>query len=1266
MSLDPPAPPAPPTDIVGTVLNNKYKVLQRLSAGGMGVVYKARHLTLDTPVAIKVLLKPEDEEAQNRFLSEARLASKVRHPNTVYIADFGVLEDGRAFLEMEFLDGRTLGAELQSGALDPLRACQIAMQIARGLQAVHHKGIVHRDMKPDNVFLLQQDGTHDFVKLVDFGIAKAAIRGEGAPDFRKSVENGISPLMAAAARSTSGGEQPRGQTLPGNVMGTPGFMAPEQMQGLPLDVRVDQYPLGCMLYEMISGKPVFDCEAPLALMMKHMTTAPTPLRKLCPQAGVSESLDQLVLRLLAKEPKGRFASMREVEQALQREIDLLLIARGQKPATTAKTQRLSKQQLRLLVPALVVAGIALSYGAYRLLHRTDGDGAAMQSRELLELRQRAIALLRSDVKSAKPELRRSALGALGLSRDAELRAELEAALASPEPETRAAAAAALGALGDRKAIATLATLLDASSQAGKSELPAVKTAAAGALRQLGDPRGLRFLEQMLDTKDPEIQFRAALSFCEQGPKDAQVVLRAYLKRPGLPESTELSILTCLARAGDSASLGRLHALVAEVGPPELRLLAAVKLAQLGEPEGPKYLHEQARKRGPDQLLAARELALLDEPDGLEMFRQLLENRGAQSLPQQLAADGLGAIGEPLDARRLAALLAPPKEPPLIQAAARAIVQIAGRDPGLLSAQSTDWARSALGDGDVLARQSAAAILGDSMSAGAVSLLTGMLGDGDARVRRSAAAALGKRQDEAAVTALRTALADTDKGVRLASLRALLRNGELLSSPALSRAIAQLKETLSALLGQAQSSQQERILASSILLRLGDKGQLQRLRDWLKAPEEEVRLAALEQLTLTADELAALLSDGAASVSSLAARKLAALGDKRALPALRAQVESGGPDAVIANGLVARLGEAPAEPDPVESLLSDADPAKRSEAVEAIGALAPSRAKLFLGRAARDREPQIRLKVAEVAAELAEQPGGGSALTLLQRLSTDADTSVRTRAEALLSRRARSKSAAPAQPSKPEAGEQTAPHAANSKPAAAAPDGGAAAAEPGATPAATGLLLIEAPAGVQFQIDQRPWQAASERPIPIEAGRHIVNFLSGQRVINVVAGQTARVTIPTSQIEQLAKAGIDSFAHSDFKKAQRQMEKAIGLCSRDPQHAALCTNLSFELLSRLGQIHEQQREWPEAMTEYQRLLALAPQVRGKADVKAATQAAVQRLAPKLGQVVVPKRTKRGCQEETIWMRPGQTSIKVDSKFEPIEVKAREVVRVGTCK
>ena len=134
------------SSLVGTILNGRYEITSRIGKGAMGVVYKARHLVLDSQVAIKVLLKPQNTEDQRRFLLEARLASRVAHPNTVYVSDFGVLPDGRSYLVMEFLRGETLGSFMSQGPLDPLRVCRIAAQIARGLQAIHDKGIVHRGL----------------------------------------------------------------------------------------------------------------------------------------------------------------------------------------------------------------------------------------------------------------------------------------------------------------------------------------------------------------------------------------------------------------------------------------------------------------------------------------------------------------------------------------------------------------------------------------------------------------------------------------------------------------------------------------------------------------------------------------------------------------------------------------------------------------------------------------------------------------------------------------------------------------------------------------------------------------------------------------------------------------------------------------------------------------------------------------------------------------------------------------------------------------
>ena len=160
--------------MLGAVLAERYLIESRLSQGGMGVVYKAKHVHLDTAVAVKILLQPQDPIAQRRFLEEAKMASQVHHPNTVYIADFGLLADGRSYLVMELLSGPTLARAISEGPMEPLRACNIAQQIATGLQAVHDLGIVHRDLKPENIFLVEQTGQKDFVKIVDFGIALRA------------------------------------------------------------------------------------------------------------------------------------------------------------------------------------------------------------------------------------------------------------------------------------------------------------------------------------------------------------------------------------------------------------------------------------------------------------------------------------------------------------------------------------------------------------------------------------------------------------------------------------------------------------------------------------------------------------------------------------------------------------------------------------------------------------------------------------------------------------------------------------------------------------------------------------------------------------------------------------------------------------------------------------------------------------------------------------------------------------------------------------
>ncbi len=269
----------------GTVIDGRYEVVGKLAAGGMGEVYRAQHVELGKPMAVKVML-PElsnDPEFVARFKREAIAASRIGQQNIVDISDFGRTQNGRFYFVMEYLDGMTLSSLLhRQGAQPPERVVNISAQVARALAAAHAQSIVHRDLKPENVMLLQRPGQPDFVKVLDFGVAKVSTgHGQG------------------------------GHTAVGMVVGTPQYMSPEQAKAIPVDIRSDIYSLGLIVYELITGRPTFSAETPSMLMVKHVTEAPPPLVP-GPLADVPEDLEQLVFKMLEKEPDARPQSMEEV------------------------------------------------------------------------------------------------------------------------------------------------------------------------------------------------------------------------------------------------------------------------------------------------------------------------------------------------------------------------------------------------------------------------------------------------------------------------------------------------------------------------------------------------------------------------------------------------------------------------------------------------------------------------------------------------------------------------------------------------------------------------------------------------------------------------------------------------------------------------------------------------------------------------------------------------------------------------------------------
>jgi serine/threonine-protein kinase len=276
--------------LLGTTVDSRYQVLEVLGEGGMGRVYKARHASLERAFAMKVLRRDlaRDEGLAGRFIQEARTTASVRHPNIVEITDFGNLPDGVPYFVMELLVGQTLGDVIKGGGPLPAgRAARILTQVARALAAAHAAGVVHRDLKPDNIFLvggMRGGEASDDVRVVDFGAAK----------------------VVGASRMTKTGV----------VFGTPHYMSPEQASGQPVDHRADVYALGVIMYEMFVGRPPFEADTYMGVLTQHMFVQPVPPSEVNAAAKELGALEEITLLCLAKKPEERFQSMDDLVLAI--------------------------------------------------------------------------------------------------------------------------------------------------------------------------------------------------------------------------------------------------------------------------------------------------------------------------------------------------------------------------------------------------------------------------------------------------------------------------------------------------------------------------------------------------------------------------------------------------------------------------------------------------------------------------------------------------------------------------------------------------------------------------------------------------------------------------------------------------------------------------------------------------------------------------------------------------------------------------------------
>jgi serine/threonine-protein kinase len=279
--------------VLGRVVG-KYKLIEKIGEGGMGTVFRAEHTVLGSPAAVKVLLPQwtQDAVVVDRFFHEAKAASAIRHVGIVEMFDYGRLENEQAWIAMELLRGETLTSFFMrnGGPLDPAVVQQIAAQILAALDAAHVVGVVHRDLKPDNIFLVRDPGLPGGirVKILDFGIAKLA-----SDRFGK--------------RNTEGG----------TILGTPVYMAPEQCKGHgEVDARADLYALGCIMFELLTGGPPFNAETGVGIVTQHLYDPPPRLLSRVPHLPME--LDNLLAKMLVKDPNDRTPSAAYTLATLER------------------------------------------------------------------------------------------------------------------------------------------------------------------------------------------------------------------------------------------------------------------------------------------------------------------------------------------------------------------------------------------------------------------------------------------------------------------------------------------------------------------------------------------------------------------------------------------------------------------------------------------------------------------------------------------------------------------------------------------------------------------------------------------------------------------------------------------------------------------------------------------------------------------------------------------------------------------------------------
>jgi serine/threonine-protein kinase len=449
--------PGGPEALVGTVLGGRYFIERLIGEGGMGAVYQANHTHMHKRLAVKVL-HPEMSrmpEVVARFEREAMAAAHIEHANVATATDFGKLDDGSFFLVLEYVEGKSLREAIAEGPMDLGRALHVMRQIASALGRAHGLGIVHRDLKPENVMLVARDGDSNFVKVLDFGIAKV-------------------PVGELVGESKAPGQA---LTQLGMVYGTPEYMAPEQALGQAVDPRADLYALGVITFEMITGNRPFEHESKVTLLGMHVTAPIPSMLERAPDANVPPEVDAIVKRLLAKEASARFTDAKELLEALDT-VSLQLAARGRiadpmPPMSMTSPSRASFSNEAALQSGPVSPSgprSALAVGPTSLAQPTTGSGT-QQAHGLASLVGASVGQV---VKNAPAWMtqRRLAIAAVGLGGVLLLIAILIIAVASGGTTKNEASATASGEPGAATAPPTPTATKPADPQADQVVLEA--------------------------------------------------------------------------------------------------------------------------------------------------------------------------------------------------------------------------------------------------------------------------------------------------------------------------------------------------------------------------------------------------------------------------------------------------------------------------------------------------------------------------------------------------------------------------------------------------------------------------------------------------------------------------------------------------------------------------------------------------------------------------------------------------------------------------